>query len=190
VSRLLLASASPRRHELLSLVGCRFSVAPAHLDETPHPGEEPLEYVRRLAVEKAAAVGTDDEVVLAADTTVVLDGAILGKPGSEAEAVGMLRSLAGRTHLVHTGVAVRAGERGAWASATTTVTFVQLRDADIEWYVGTGEPLDKAGAYALQGAGGLFVASIDGSASNVVGLPLHLLPSLFAEVGHQLASFR
>jgi len=190
VSNLLLASASPRRHELLSLLGVRFAVAPAHLDETPHPGEEPLDYVRRLAAEKAAAVGAGDDVVLAADTTVVLDGAILGKPGSPEEAASMLRLLSGRSHLVHTGVAVRAGERAAWASATTTVTFVGLTEGDIGWYVETGEPMDKAGAYALQGAGGLFVSGLEGSASNVVGLPLHLLPGLFAEVGQPLSSFR
>jgi septum formation protein len=190
VNGLVLASSSPRRRELLELLGVQFTVAPAHLDETPRAGEDPLGYVRRLAAEKAAAVGADDEVVLAADTTVVLDGTILGKPGSRQEAVSMLRALAGRSHLVHTGVAVRAGELGAWASATTSVTLVPLTDDDIEWYLGTDEPMDKAGAYALQGAGGLFVAAIDGSSSNVVGLPLHLLPALFAEVGHPLSSFR
>jgi septum formation protein len=190
MTKLLLASSSPRRQELLALLGLGFSVAPAHLDETPRDGEDPLDYVRRLAAEKAAAVGADDEVVLAADTAVVLDGAILGKPGSADGAAAMLRSLSGRSHLVHTGVAVRLGEAGAWGSATTTVTFVPLSDADIDWYVGTGEPMDKAGAYALQGAGGVFVASVDGSASNVVGLPLHLVPAVLADIGFTLSSFR
>lgn len=190
VSRLVLASASPRRSELLGLLGVPFVVLPAHLDETPHPGEDPLDYVRRLASEKASAVGDAGDVVLAADTTVVLDGEILGKPSSPEEAASMLRALSGRSHLVHTGVAARAAGRFVTASATTTVTFVALADDDVWWYVATGEPMDKAGAYAIQGAGGVFVASVEGSASNVVGLPLHLLPALLGELGHPLPSFR
>jgi septum formation protein len=190
VTRLVLASSSPRRRELLGLLGVRFTVEPAHLDETPNAGEDPLGYVRRLATEKAGAVGSAGEVVLAADTTVVLDGEILGKPGSPSEAADMLRALSGRSHLVHTGLAVRVDERVVTASATTSVRFVPLTDDDVAWYVATGEPMDKAGAYAVQGAGGVFVAAVDGSASNVVGLPLHLVPALLAEVGHPLSSFR
>jgi len=186
--RLVLASGSPRRRDLLRSVGVEPVVVPADVDETPLPGEEPLAYVTRLARAKADAVAGG--LVLAADTTVVLDGALLGKPADAAEATRMLRALGGRTHLVCTGVCVRHGGAHAAGSATTAVTFEPLTEADVGWYVGTGEPFDKAGAYAIQGGGGLFVAAVEGSFSNVVGLPLHLVRRLLEEVGVDLLDLR
>jgi septum formation protein len=140
VSALVLASGSPRRRELLARLGVRFTVVPADVDETPRAGEDPLAYVQRLAAEKAASVPDRGEVVLAADTTVVLEGTILGKPTDAGEATAMLRALSGRAHLVHTGVTVRRGRRSAAASATTLVRFADLTPDDIAWYVATGEP--------------------------------------------------
>jgi septum formation protein len=167
---LVLASASPRRRELLSRLGLVFEVVAPDVDETPLDGERPAELVRRLAVAKATVV--DGAVVLAADTTVEADGEILGKPDDAADARRMLGLLAGRSHEVHTGVAVRAGERLEVELVTTTVTFTPISPRALEWYVGTGEPMDKAGGYAIQGAGGVFVDAVHGSVSNVVGLPL------------------
>jgi septum formation protein len=143
------------------------------------PDEDARTYVERLAVAKAAAVARHGELVIAADTTVEVDGAILGKPLDGVDAARMLRLLSGRVHRVHTGVAVG----GRSVVVTTEVRFAELSEADIAWYVGTGEPVDKAGAYAIQGAGGAFVAGIDGSASNVVGLPLVELIELLRVAG-------
>jgi septum formation protein len=183
----VLASASPRRHELLARLGVQFEVVPADLDETPHPGEAAPGYVERLAREKAAAVtGRVGErgVVIAADTTVELDGRILGKPADDAEAAEMLRSLSGRTHRVYTGLAVRpVGGEPVSTVVTTEVTMTTIDDGLLAWYVATGEPMDKAGAYALQGAGGVLVASVRGSVSNVVGLPLAELVDLAQRAG-------
>jgi septum formation protein len=170
VINLVLASGSPRRSELLARLGVPFDVVPADVDETPLTGERPLELVRRLAVAKAAAV--DGDPVLAADTTVEVDGEILGKPVDADDARRMLARLSGRSHRVHTGVAVRRGGQVEVEVCTTIVTFVPLTGASIDWYLSTGEPFDKAGAYAVQGAGGVFVETIQGSVSNVVGLPL------------------
>ena len=167
---LVLASGSPRRRELLAQLGIPFAVRAADVDEAPAPGERPRELVRRLAAAKAAAV--DGPLVLAADTIVEVDGALLGKPEDAEDARRMLGRLSGRSHHVHTGVAVRAGERAEIGLVTTTVTFVALAPSAVSWYLATGEPFDKAGAYAIQGAGGVFVESIQGSVSNVVGLPL------------------
>jgi septum formation protein len=167
---LVLASGSPRRRELLAQLGLFFDVVPADVDETPLPGESPRDLVRRLAVAKATAV--DGDPVLAADTIVEVDGEILGKPLDAADARRMLGRLSGRSHHVHTGVAVRSGERVEVDVTTTIVTFVALTDGAVDWYLATGEPFDKAGAYAIQGAGGVFVETIRGSASNVVGLPI------------------
>lgn len=166
----VLASASPRRRQLLEQLGLTFSVHPADIDESVRPGEAPAAYVARLAAEKAAAVAGAGPglVVLAADTTVDLEGEIFGKPGDGLEAAAMLRRLSGRTHLVHTGVAVNAEV----FVVCSEVRLIELTESAIEWYVSTGEPLDKAGAYAIQGAGGAFVAAINGSFSGVVGLPL------------------
>jgi septum formation protein len=167
---LVLASGSPRRRELLTQLGVTFDVVPAAVDETPLPGESPRDLVRRLAVAKAAAV--DGEPVLAADTIVEVDGEILGKPADATDARRMLRRLSARSHHVHTGVAVRHGERVEVEVVTTVVRFVPLTESAVDWYLATGEPFDKAGAYAIQGAGGVFVEAIRGSVSNVVGLPL------------------
>ena len=173
VTRLLLASSSPRRSELLRTAGLEFDVRPADIDESVQDGESPTSYVHRLSVEKAAAVdAAPGAIVVAADTTVEVDGEILGKPIDDTDARRMLRRLSGRTHRVHTGVTVRAGGRAETRVVTTDVTFAQLTAATIDWYVGTGESTDKAGSYALQGAGAALVSRIDGSVSNVIGLPL------------------
>ena len=183
----LLASGSPRRRELLAQLGCTFTVLPPDVDESVQAGESPTAYVDRLAVEKAHAVEADpDTLVIAADTTVDLGGDILGKPVDAADAVAMLRRLSGRTHRVHTGVAMCRAGRMVHDVVTSMVSFTPLTDATIEWYVGTGEPLDKAGAYALQGAGGAFVQTVRGSVSSIVGLPLHTVVRLAADLGVQL----
>ena len=177
--RLLLASASPRRADLLRAAGIDFDVRPADVDESVYPGEAPDSYVRRVAEDKARAARAlaPDRVVLAADTTVVVDGAILAKPVDEADARRMLRLLAGRRHDVLTGVCVaaRSVESGL---AVTQVEFAPMSDAEIAWYVASGEPADKAGAYAIQGLASRFVTRIDGSYSNVVGLPVALVYDL------------
>jgi septum formation protein len=192
---LVLASASPRRAELLHQIGARYTVSPADLDEDPLPDEDPRDYVVRVAADKARAVAASHpaSVVLAADTDVVVDGAILGKPPGADAARAMLRRLAGRPHEVHTGLAAidTAGPPGAvpdpvTALVSTTVWFTDLDDRAIEWYVATGEPLDKAGAYGIQGAGGLFVERLEGSYHNVVGLPLAELDRLLARLGRRL----
>jgi septum formation protein len=171
--RIVLASASPRRAELLARVALNFDVRPADIDESARPGEDPSEYVRRLSVEKAAAVERgDDEIVVAADTSVEIDRRILGKPVDSDDAWSMLTSLSGRSHHVHSAVTVVGFGWTETTVVTTTVTFVDLDGAAIEDYLGIGESMDKAGAYAIQGAGAALVSSIEGSASNVVGLPL------------------
>lgn len=152
------------------------------------PGEDPVTYVRRLSVGKAAAVSpfAEGHLVIAADTTVDLDGRILGKPLDSDDARRMLRSMSSRTHRVHTGVTVSVGDAVATDVITTFVTFTPITDATLEWYLATGEPFDKAGAYAIQGAGGVFVASVKGSVSNVVGLPLTAVVSLARSLGQDL----
>lgn len=186
--RLVLASASPRRAELLTAAGLTFDVAPADLDETPRPGEAPDAYVARLAVAKAAAIAAAEPgaVVLAADTTVDVDGEILEKPVDEADLRRMLGLLSGRTHRVHTGVAVRSAADGDGEDpvptkvtttalttvVTTTVTFVTLTADDIDWYVATGDGMGKAGGYGIQGRAARLVRRVDGSVTNVIGLPL------------------
>lgn len=179
---LILASASPRRRELLDRMGLAHVVVPADVDETPLPGEAPEELVSRLAEAKATHVlrahAADRPVVLAADTVVVVDGTVLGKPADAADAAAMLRRLSGRTHEVLTGVAVARGDRVEVVVERTAVTFAELDDAEIAAYVGTGEPLDKAGAYGIQGRGGNFVTRIEGSYDNVVGLPTRTVRDL------------
>lgn len=173
---LVLASGSPRRRELLAQLGFEFEVRPADIDETPQPGEAPVDYVRRLSVEKATAVVGSDEIVIAADTTIDVGGAIFEKPIDRDDARRMLHSLSGCTHRCHTGVTViDAGcgtELAETTIVTTAVTLVDLDDATIEWYVDTGEADGKAGAYAIQGAAGAFVSEVNGSVTNVIGLPL------------------
>lgn len=187
MTRIVLASGSPRRRELLGQLGVEFDIVSPDIDESPLADEDPVAYVRRLAVAKAAAVEVSGDVlVIAADTTVDLGGEILAKPIDDDDARSMLRRLSARTHRVHTGVAVRRGDAEASAVVTSLVTFTPLTDATIEWYVGTGEPLDKAGAYAIQGAGGVFVQRVRGSVSNIVGLPLHELARLAASLGRPL----
>ncbi|MCU1362085.1 MAG: maf protein [Ilumatobacteraceae bacterium] len=183
--RVVLASASPRRLELLSHLGLDIVVRPADIDESVRAGEDPVAYVRRLSIEKAAAVESSD-LTIAADTTVDVDGRILGKPVDGDDARTMLRSLSANTHRVHTGVTVRLGAAAATAVATTLVTFAGLGEADLDWYVATGEPFGKAGAYAIQGAGGAFVQSVEGSVSNVIGLPLTLVLELARSLGVDL----
>ena len=189
-SVLVLASASPRRADLLREAGILFRVAPAHIDEAVRVGESPEAYVERLAREKAEAVHTASPgaFVLGADTTVVVDDTILGKPVDRAEAARMLELLAGRSHRVLTGVALLGpADFTRAAVVSTNVTFSRLSDADIAWYVGTGEPLDKAGAYAIQGGASRFVERIDGSFSNVVGLPMEVVGMWCREAGIQVS---
>jgi len=176
---LVLASASPRRQELLRGIGLDFTVVPADADESLHPDEKPVDYVERVARDKALAVvaklgmgATGDVVVLAADTTVDVDGEVLAKPEDDDDASRMLRLLSGRTHQVHTAVIAWRVSGMQTVTVTTDVTFVDLDEATIGWYIATGEHLDKAGAYGIQGAAGALVERIDGSPSNVIGLPL------------------
>lgn len=183
---LVLASASPRRRELLGHLGLSFEVQPADLDERQREGEPAADYVLRLAREKALAVAADrpDVAVLAADTSVVVDGEVLGKPGADAASgAQMLRRLAGRVHQVMTGVAVaRAGTVRARV-VTTEVEMRPLSEAEIAWYVATGEGQDKAGGYAVQGRAGAFVRAVVGSPSSVIGLPLAETVELLRESG-------
>jgi septum formation protein len=189
---LILASASPRRRELLGGLGLRFTIRAADLDETPHPGEAPDETVLRLAREKAAAQAHPGELVLAADTVVVIDGELLGKPRDPEDARHMLGRIAGREHTVLTAVALEepGRDRRAVEMATSRVRMAPLTPERIEWYVATGEPLDKAGSYAVQGIGALFVEEIFGNYTNVVGLPLPLTQRLVREIGYDLMDFR
>ncbi len=211
---LILASASPRRRELLTQAGFTFEVRPAHVNEDVKPGEDAIAYVTRLAREKAQAVfdqmsgggvdsdshpfakrgrkdgaPSDDLVVLGADTTVEVDGQILAKPVDAADAARMLRLLSGRTHRVITGVAVVTKSRTEVAAEVTGVRFVTLSDAEIAAYVATGEPMDKAGAYAIQGRAGRWIPRVEGCYFNVVGLPLALVATMleFVEAATQQA---
>ncbi|NTV14893.1 MAG: septum formation inhibitor Maf [Desulfobulbaceae bacterium] len=185
IAPLILASGSPRRRKFLTDLGLVFTLAAADLDETIHPGELPGELVCRLAGEKAAAVAAahPEAWVIGADTVVVLGREILGKPSDPAEALAMLKRLAGRTHEVWTGVSLmRRSDRASRTFAVCTeVTFAEASESVLAAYVATGEPLDKAGAYGIQGHGVFLVSAIAGSYSNVVGLPLpELLEQLLA----------
>ena len=185
---LVLASSSPRRAELLRAAGVPFVIRVATVDETRLDGEAADAYVRRLALDKARAVeAAPHELVLGADTVVVAGTACLGKPADAADAAAMLRRLAGRSHEVLTGVAlVRTGAPVAVDVAATRVTFAPVTEAEVAWYVGTGEPYDKAGGYAVQGLASRFVAAIDGSYANVVGLPVELVCRLIAAAGEDV----
>jgi septum formation protein len=186
--RLILASASPRRAELLTAAGYVFEVRAADVDEAVRSGESPRDYVLRVAREKALAAsnpaepGFDDAVILGADTTVVVGGDILAKPADDADARRMLMRLSGRAHEVLTGVSVRSSTAEASAVESTAVWFKSLTDEEIAWYVGSGEGRDKAGGYAIQGLGSRFIPRIDGSYSNVVGLPIATVHRLLTEI--------
>src|SRR6266700_622280 len=171
--RLVLASGSPRRAALLRAAGHDFDVRPSGADEWPYGGGDPAAYAEALARAKVAAV--EGDLVLGADTIVVLDGAVLGKPGVPADAAAMLRRLSGRTHEVVTGVAVRRDGRLRGGHARAAVTFRPLTDEDIAAYVAGGEPMDKAGAYAYQGGAAAFVVALEGDADTVIGLPMRLV---------------
>ncbi len=170
----ILASASPRRRELLAHLGLPFTIVAAGIDETPHADEDPTTYTKRLAREKAEAIATlyPNVTILAADTTVVLDNLILGKPQHAGDARRMLQLLQGRTHQVITGVALHSNNQTTVESEQTAVTFTQMNIETIDRYIATGEPLDKAGAYGIQGIAAQFIPRIEGDYSNVVGLPL------------------
>ena len=185
----MLASSSTRRRDLLSQLGLDLDVRPADIDEAIHDGERPAEYVRRLGRQKADVVaesldpGDERWVIIGADTCVALDDTIFGKPDGRADAADMLRALSARPHQVVTGVAVVTASATVVDTDATTVTMTPMTDDEIDWYVATGEPDGKAGGFAIQGIGGAFIESIDGSASNVVGLPLALTRRLLGSVG-------
>ena len=192
--RIVLASASPRRAELLRAAGFEFETRSVEVDERPRDGESPAAYVRRLAAEKSARASASvdrkphggrylrDTIILGADTTVVVAGDILGKPQDDREVAGMLRRLSGRRHDVLTGVSLRRGGFEIGRVETTAVYFEKLSEADIAWYVASGEGRDKAGAYAIQGLASRFVLRIEGSYSNVVGLPVATVHELLTQI--------
>ena len=191
--RLVLASGSPRRRELLERLGLDFDVVAPDVDETRYPDEAPAAYVDRVARSKAAAVAGDGLLVLAADTIVVHEGRVMGKPGHPEEARTMLRRIEGDVHEVFTGLAIAAWDGGAQIKSivdAAEVTMLPMTEEEIAWYVGTGEPLDKAGGYALQGLGGLFVGKVIGSPFTVIGLPIHLIARLLSASGADLTAFR
>ena len=169
----LLASSSPRRRQLLAQLGLTFTIRAADIDETMDPDRRPSEEVGRISAQKAAAVAAEPEtIVIAADTIVCMDGRILGKPKTEDEAFAMLKNLAGRSHEVLTGLTVRQGGRSVTQVERTRVQFRPCRDEELRAYIATGEPMDKAGAYGIQGKGALLVQGIRGDYYNVVGLPV------------------
>ena len=182
---IILASQSPRRKDLLSLMGLRFSVVTSNVQETPPAGATPAETVCALARQKAEAVAAmfPKDCVIGADTIVYLDGDILGKPHTPDRAKQFLLRMQGRTHTVYTGVAVIAAGKADVRYATTDVTFAPMSELEIDWYVGTGDPLDKAGAYGVQGPFGVFVERIAGNYFNVIGMPLPLLYRMLLDAG-------
>jgi nucleoside triphosphate pyrophosphatase len=193
-TRLLLASRSPRRAELLRAAGFDFDVCAADVDESVHPDESPAEYVRRLASAKSAEAAAhrsaprgcgspaSEIAILAADTSVIVDDAILGKPVDDDDASTMLRRLSGRSHQVMTGLSIRRGERELQHVEMTAVYFAALSEEEIAWYVRSGEGRDKAGAYAIQGLASRFIPRIEGSYSNVVGLPIAAVCALIRRI--------
>ena len=188
--RFILASQSPRRRELLTSIGLTFDVIPSEVPEVHQPGESPEEYVARLSRDKAEVVAAKnpDAWIIAADTTVLLGDQLLEKPLDARDAQRMLGLIAGRTHIVYSGVTLQNRSR-SWREtrvAESEVRMLPLDEREIAWYVATGEPLDKAGAYAVQGIGGMFIDSIHGSYTNVVGLPLALLFQMLRRAGIDL----
>lgn len=185
---LYLASQSPRRRELLDQIGIRYQVLPVQVHEAPQPGERPGDYVRRVALDKARAGWRHGDralalPVLGADTEVVIDGAVLGKPEGREHGLAMLRRLSGRSHQVLSAVAVVQGARERVSLSVSEVTFRALEEGELGAYWDTGEPADKAGAYAIQGLGAVFVARLEGSFSGVMGLPLFETAQLLREFG-------
>jgi septum formation protein len=190
--RLVLASGSPRRKQLLDGLRLDFEARAPDVDETRLPEEQPAAYVERVARAKAEALVGEGLIVIGADTAVVHEGKVLGKPGHPEEARAMLRRLQGDSHDVFTGVAVGWMDGKPRLESLVDVTHVAMlpmTEEEIAWYVGTGEPLDKAGSYALQGLGGMFVSKVMGSPSTVVGLPIHLLGRLIGAAGADLTRF-
>jgi septum formation protein len=185
--RFILASSSPRRRELLTSIGLEFDVIPSHVPEVHRTGEAPADYVARLSRDKANAIATvhPSQWIIAADTTVLLGDQLLEKPADAAHAARMLSLIAGQTHTVYTGVTLQhLGQQYCDNRvAESKVRMLPLSAREIEWYVATGEPLDKAGAYAVQGIGAMFIDSIDGSYTNVVGLPLATLFQMMRKAG-------
>jgi septum formation protein len=187
--KIVLASKSPRRAEILRAVGWEFEAVAANIDETRRESEDAVTYVKRLAQTKAETVAqmiSHDGLVLGADTVVVTDEEILGQPGDDANARRMLKLLNGKWHEVVTGIALlRAGQAPQVLidHQTTRVRFCEMTESEIEWYVATGEPSDKAGAYAIQGRGGIFIEEIQGDYFNIVGLPVRLLYELLGKIG-------
>lgn len=179
----ILASASPRRAELLRAAGIHdFTIRHADIDEAQFPGESPRDYVLRLSREKAQAVAEGDELVLGADTTVVIHNEIAGKPTNAEDARRMLRALSGQWHEVLTAVTLVRGDRTLSRVASTRVEFAEMSEAEIDWYVATGEPMDKAGAYGIQGYASRFVERIEGNYANVVGLPVEMVYRMMKEM--------
>ncbi len=187
--KLILASASPRRKELLQQIGVEFEVMPVELDESMLEGEGVLQHVQRLALAKArrgfeqASAQTGGLAVLAADTVVEIDGEVLGKPESGQQAAAFLARLSGRKHRVHTAVAVVTDDNKVQATSSSEVELMAMSEQDIAAYVATGEPMDKAGAYGIQGLAGQFVVNLNGSYSGVVGLPLYEAARLLSACG-------
>jgi septum formation protein len=181
---LLLASASPRRSEILVQAGISFVVRPADVDETPLPGEPPQDYVTRIAIKKATAIpAAPGDLVLGADTTVVLEGEMFAKPEDASDAARMLQRLSGHRHVVLTGTCLKSAERTAVDCTETSVWFAALSAAEIAAYLASGEPMDKAGAYAIQGLASKFVERIEGCYFNVMGLPVSLVYRRLEEAG-------
>jgi septum formation protein len=183
--KFILASSSPRRRELLRLIGLDFEVMPSHVPEVHRDGEAPEEYVARLSRDKAQAVAeaNPDRWIIAADTTVFFGDQLLEKPVDAADAARMLGTIAGKTHIVYTGVTLQNGDSRDTRVAETEVRMLPMSEEDIGWYIASGEPFDKAGAYAVQGIGSMFIDSIHGSHSNVVGLPLATLFQMLRRAG-------
>lgn len=187
--RLVLASSSPRRRAILEGLGLAFDIVNPDVEEVTEKGESAADFVTRMATLKASAALTRDHVVVAADTVVVLEGQMLGKPVDAHHAQAMLRRIEGRTHDVLTGVTVMDEERQITSLVRSGVKMAAMSERDIAWYVATGEPLDKAGSYALQGIGMAFVEGVTGSVTNVIGLPVRETRALFDTLGMDLLSF-
>jgi septum formation protein len=187
---LILASGSPRRSELLHRLQLTFEVRPPDVDESREPNEHPLRYVERVARSKARVGWESGEVTLAADTAVFVDGLVLGKPTSTDEAVAMIGRLSGTTHKVYTGVAICHNSKVYSTVERTLVTFVELAPAEIQAYVATGDPMDKAGAYSIQGPSSVFISRVEGDPFSVMGLPLAATRRLFSQADLDLWDHR